>query len=336
MRTCVSLVLVLALLAGLPGPVRATPTNFQFDDVELGSVFQTIAVLGRFNVIIDPQVARAKMRVILKDVEPLDAMFLIARIQELRVKRVRWEEGSTAVSYAIGRPEKIEKGFEVANSRTIGLKYARAAQVAELLGNKLVKDIALTVDHDVRTNRLLLRGSEEILAKVSELVRDVDLPVPAMIARMTVLAGTPDKQEPIWHGTALVEQGVATRLHLATSGLKPGTAWRISKLAGEFSQRVNSDHFCTLTVGVDATLEKAGAGAQVRFTGEAQIKDGEEVVVGTVEVSPGEVVQLRVRPEVVKGVVKAFPPPQEKAAPGVPGQPTAPSKDGTTDVDLEL
>lgn len=174
-------VLAWCLAVFLPTAVRATPTDFNFKDVELANIFQTIAVLGKFNVIIDPQVARAKMVVALKQVEPLDALFLVARIQELKVKRVKWEEGSTTTTYAIGRPDKIEKGFEQANSRTIQLKYAKAEDVAGILQKGLGKDVNVGVERDARTNRLLLKGTEDVLSKVEGLIRDLDLPVPQVL-----------------------------------------------------------------------------------------------------------------------------------------------------------
>lgn len=164
-----------------PLAAHATPTDFNFKDVELANIFQTIAVLGKFNVIIDPSVARAKMVVSLKQVEPLDALFLVARIQELKVKRVKWEEGSTTTTYAIGRPDKIEKSFEAANSRTIQLKYAKAEDVAGILAKGLGKDVNVSVERDQRTNRLLLKGTEDVLAKVQDLIRDLDLPVPQVL-----------------------------------------------------------------------------------------------------------------------------------------------------------
>lgn len=169
----------LALL--MPFAAHATPTDFNFKDVELANIFQTIAVLGKFNVIIDPQVARAKMVVSLKQVEPLDALFLVSKIQELKVKRVKWEEGSTTTTYAIGRPDKIEKSFEQANSRTVQLKYAKAEDVAGILAKGLGKDVNIGVERDPRTNRLLLKGTEDVLTKVMDLVKDLDLPVPQVL-----------------------------------------------------------------------------------------------------------------------------------------------------------
>lgn len=173
--------LAAAVLLLLPGGLLATPTDFNFKDVELSAIFQTIAVLGKFNVIIDPQVARAKMVVALKQVEPLDALFLIARIQELKVKRVKWEEGSTTVTYAIARQEKIDKSFEQANSRTLQLRYAKAEDVAGILAKGLGKDVNVQVEKDPRTNKLLLKGTEEVLGKVEELVKTLDLPVPQVL-----------------------------------------------------------------------------------------------------------------------------------------------------------
>ena len=153
------------------------PTDFDFKDVELANIFQTIATLGGFHIIIDPQVARARMVVRLKQVAPLDALFLVAKMQELKVKRVKWDEGSTTVTYAIGRSDKIGKAYETANSRTVQLKYAKAEDVATILARGLGKDVNLGVERDPRTNRLLLKGTDEVLSKVQDLVRDLDLPM---------------------------------------------------------------------------------------------------------------------------------------------------------------
>lgn len=159
-----------------PDPRRhvAGPRDFAFEDVELGTIFRSIAAQGKFHVAIDPQIARAKMVVSLKQVEPLDALFLIARIQELKVKRVRWEVGSTTVTYAIARQEKIEKSFEQANTRTLQLRYTRAEDVARILARGLGKDVNVGVEKDARTNKLLFKGTEEVLSRVEELVRQLD------------------------------------------------------------------------------------------------------------------------------------------------------------------
>jgi hypothetical protein len=301
----------LVMILGITSPAAATPTDFNFKDVEISEIFQTVAVLGKFNVIVDPQCARAKMNVSLKQVEPLDALFAIAKMQELHVKRIRWEEGSTTVTYAIGRPDKIERNFEHANSRTLQVRFARAADVAAILEAKLPKSVNLAVNHDARTNRLVLHAPEAVLGSTQQLVADLDLPVPTINAKLTMFAGSPEKPSPVWSGTALVAQGIPGRVQLALGNVKPQPTWRVVKIAGDLLHRVNSDDFCSVTVVIDAVLDKNGTSAEVRFVTEVQVKDGEETIIGTMEVAPGEVVQLRMTPELIKTKFPA-PPPEPK------------------------
>lgn len=303
---------------------RAVPTDLNFKDVDLHDIFQTIAVLGKFNVIVDPQV-RSKMTVQLRQTEPMDALFLVARMQELRVKRVPWEEGTTTTTFAVGRFDRIEKSFEAVNGRTVQLKYSRAEEVAASLQRSLPKSFTGMVGFDARTNRLMMHGTEDALAHLSDLVRDLDLPTPAVQLKLTLLAGPEGKQTPIWSGTALVTQGSGGILRITASPAK-SSGWTLAGIECQFTAQVNDHNFCLLAVSCDAKVERNAAPATAKLAANLFAQDKEEVTIGTAEIAPGETLQLRVRPEVPQHAQTAAPA-DPHAKPGDPAS-SAPPDDG--------
>lgn len=144
---------------------------------ELTQIFQIIALAGGFNVVVDPRV-RQKMTVTLKDVEPLEAMETIARLNGLKIKKI---EGKKGFTYAVAPPEIIEKGFDNAFTRAVQLRYAKAEDVALVIAKGLGKDVNIGVEKDARTNKLVLRGTEEVLTRVNDLIKQLDLPVPQVL-----------------------------------------------------------------------------------------------------------------------------------------------------------
>ena len=326
MRIALSVVLVLALA----GNAAAVPTDFNFKDVELRNVFSTIGTLGKVNVVLDDTVGRMKTDLALRNVEPLDALFLVAKSHELKVKRVKWEEGSTTTTYFVGRREVVEKGFEYANSRTIQLKYANAEQVAAVLTRTMGKDHDITVDADPRTNRLMVRAVEEVLERMSLMVLDLDLPVPAVKLELTLLAGPGEKRQPVWHGSLLTLQGGAGHLEMNSPPAAKPSGWALMHMSATATSRTNSDNFCALSFTGEAKLDRAGAPTAAKFAAEVQAKDGEETTIGTVEVAPGEIVELRVRPVVEKRTVAPLPP-----APQVPSPAASPSPSRSVPDNLE-
>lgn len=145
---------------------------------ELTQIFNIIALSGGFNVLVDPRV-RQKMTITLKDVEPIEAMETIAKLNGLRIKRIEGTKGK--ITYAVAPPEIINNGFEVAFTRAIQLRYAKAEEVAQVIAKGLGKDVNINVEKDARTNKLVLRGTEEILSRVGELIKQLDLPVPQVM-----------------------------------------------------------------------------------------------------------------------------------------------------------
>jgi hypothetical protein len=97
-----------ALAPSAPAPPASGGVDLTFkSDTELLHIFESIATLGRFNVIVDPTV-RGRMSLTMRAVEPVDAMYTVARIHNLRVRRLK---SASRITFAIGRGEVIERGF---------------------------------------------------------------------------------------------------------------------------------------------------------------------------------------------------------------------------------
>jgi type II secretory pathway component GspD/PulD (secretin) len=154
-------------------------------DQELGVIFGTIGAAGGFNVIVDPKV-RARMNVNLKDVDALQALYMVARMNSLQVKRLEGFTGKT--TYAIAPPQIINDNFEIANSRTLTLSFAKADDLAPVIAKALGKDTNLQVEKDSRTNSLVLKGNEEVLGRVEKLVKALDLPVAQVLIDAKVVS----------------------------------------------------------------------------------------------------------------------------------------------------
>jgi|GEM_PF-736231 len=145
---------------------------------DLSVIFNIIARTGKFNVVLDPKV-RTKMTVDLSEVEPLEALYVVANLNNLKVKRLSDVKGKA--TYAVAPADVIEKGFEQGFTRTRRLRYAKAEEVALIVAKGLGKDVNIGVEKDARTNSLVLRGTEEILNKVDDLIKELDLPVPQVM-----------------------------------------------------------------------------------------------------------------------------------------------------------
>lgn len=317
-------VLVLALILA-PLPARSTPTDFSFKDVELSNIFQTIAVLGRFNVIIDPQVSRAKMTVLLKQLEPLDALYAIATIQELRVKRLESQielGGPMTETYAIGRVEKIANSFESGSTRTVLLRYTSPAEVCRVLApNTEAPHSRVRVSPDERSNRIVMFGPTDAMEPLEKLIGELDRPASQMKVQMFLVAGLAGKPEPVWQGTAMLVNGQPTRFEVTGGGKPTSTGWRVAKLSGQAMARVNPEGFSSVTVALDVTADDRGVTGQFKLHAQQQLNAGQETDAGSLEVSPGQVLTLRV----LTTPLTVTPPP-----PPPPPQPDPRDLEGTT------
>ena len=155
-------------------PAGSGRFGFRFDtETELNKVFKTIADSGKFGIVLDPGV-RAKMTLELDNVEPLVAMYLVANLHGLRVRKYEMASGYQVATYVIAPSDTIERAFERCNTQTVRLKRAKAEDVASMLSKNLGKDVTLGVEHDSRTNSLVMRGSPEDLGRAQRIIEDLD------------------------------------------------------------------------------------------------------------------------------------------------------------------
>lgn len=176
------------------GPKGTGPRDFSFKDEPLEAIFGEFAEAGGFSVAVAPEVAKAKMVVRLKQVEPLDALFLVAKIQELRVRRDPAAFQAGVLKYIVSRPDKIEKSYQFGNSRTFKLRTCRANDVRNVVLKRLGKDANIAIETDTKTNLILLRAPEELLSRaisiVWELERSASLSLPVGTGRASVVQGS--------------------------------------------------------------------------------------------------------------------------------------------------
>jgi len=145
---------------------------------EVTTIFEVIGTVGNFNVAVDPRV-RQKMQLNVKNIEPVEAMYLVARLANLRVKKVEDIKGRP--TYVVGTKDLIEEQFEPGLTRSYRLRYAKAEEVAQVLAQGLGKDTNIQVQQDPRTNQVIVAGNEDILNRVDDLIKGLDLPVPQVL-----------------------------------------------------------------------------------------------------------------------------------------------------------
>lgn len=145
----------------------ADPTDFSFHDETLETIFSKVAQAGNFRASIDPTVAKLRMTVTLRQVEPLDALFLLARIQELQVKR-KPAPPAGPLNYHVWRSDRIVRTYCCANSRTIQLRHADCKAVADSVRKGLHKKEDLGIEIDARTNRILIKGTDAAMEQAAK------------------------------------------------------------------------------------------------------------------------------------------------------------------------
>ncbi len=135
------------LLAGGAASLSADPgIDLRFQDVEISSVFRVISRLAGKNILLGKEV-RGKITLDLSDVDPMQAIHLVAAVNKHKVL-VR---NNIVI---VGNPETIAFVRGAGNVKIIPLRYGDAAELAEKL-NRLYKG-KIEVVADERTNSLLI------------------------------------------------------------------------------------------------------------------------------------------------------------------------------------
>ena len=175
-RVILTAIYVFCVVFSPLGASRASAFTLKNRDIDVRDVCQMIARAAKINCVFSKDV-RGKIAVELKDVPPLEALKLIAKINKLEVHEVEGLKNT----YAIARGDDIRNNFEQGMNRVYTLSYAKAEEMQGILSKALGKSANLNVEVDARTNSLVATGSEEILQKVGELIKKLDKSVPQVL-----------------------------------------------------------------------------------------------------------------------------------------------------------
>lgn len=287
-------------------PSLAVDFNFKAG-TELARAFETISIIGKFNVVVCPGTANVEASYAPRGVEPADAMKMLASAHGLTVRRVQSGETPT---YAVGKPEQIRERFENAMSRAVTLRWTSPKQVAAQIANQI--DSGVLLSGDERTRTLMVRGPEEAIAKVEQLVQALDVPMAQVRVNLVLSAGAPGKLEPVWTGAQVVESGQEAHFEVSETG--KGSGWRVVKLAGSFQVNVNAQNFSALKGRLDAELEGPSGPVKTAITSQVSAGDAATVQLGRHELGGERALTLTAKVETLdrEGLAGAV------TAPGVP------------------
>lgn len=152
-----------------------TPVSMDFKGADLRDVFRTLAQIADVNVITHQSVL-GEVTLTLTEIPFIEAIDLITMINDLEY---RWV-GKTLL---VASPGKLEDNFKKQRMETFKIQYAQLDKLKEILENLIIDG---TVLMDQRTKRLMVVADEEALAKASEVVNNVDVPIPQIFLDVRV------------------------------------------------------------------------------------------------------------------------------------------------------
>lgn len=136
--------------------------DLKFNQANLEDVLKVISEASAQNILLDPTLKGKKIDLYLKGVSTEDALELLYGAYDLESTRI----GNVLF---VSTPEKIKRG--AMKTKTIGLKNINSDHAKSLIGN-LVSAVNLAEG----SNKLVLVGSPQELAKAEKILKEVDVP----------------------------------------------------------------------------------------------------------------------------------------------------------------
>ncbi|MBI3039813.1 hypothetical protein HYY75_12340 [bacterium] len=168
-----SKIAMLAILTSLtlwvfPQKVSAEDNiSLNFRDADIRDVINLISQKSGTNIIVEKGV-RGTVTVRLNDVYYEEAMNLIAKTNGVAVRKI----GNT---WVLADEKKLADSFDKGLTITKRLQYAKAADVAKVIGQTVKKDVKVATDD--RINAVIVSGTKDMLDEVKKLIETIDTPV---------------------------------------------------------------------------------------------------------------------------------------------------------------
>lgn len=157
---------VFLVVGGLAGAVHAQGdfVDMEFEGARLGDVLQVLAVLGGYNVMVDPGVD-SDVSFRLRGMTVDDALEMIIRTSGYSYRQM----GNTLI---VGTESSLKARFDTVESKVLPLQFADATVLLPVL-KLLLPDVEAHADTAARA--LVVRGTAAELAKAEELIRERDV-----------------------------------------------------------------------------------------------------------------------------------------------------------------
>lgn len=179
MKRIIGVILLIALMS-FSAMAKSEYVTLRVIDRDIKTLLKGIAMTAGINLITEKNVS-GKITLELEDVYYEKALELIAKTNGYTIRK----EDNT---YIIGEPQKLSDGFDVGFNKTYKLENAKGADVAQILQNIFKKkDEQIEVTADDRINTIIVTGSSQVLSKIDDLVKKLDVPVPQVMIEAKVV-----------------------------------------------------------------------------------------------------------------------------------------------------
>ncbi|MDH5360809.1 MAG: type IV pilus secretin PilQ [Gammaproteobacteria bacterium] len=173
--------------------------NLNFQDIEVRAVLQIIADFTSLNIVVSDTVT-GNVTLRLKNVPWDEALDIILKSKGLALRR---SGNILLVAPADEIAERDKRELETRKQRaqlaplrneTIQVNYAKAADIAALLKSEKTSLLSErgSVSIDERTNKLLLKDSDDNLLQVHRLVKELDVPVRQVLIESRIVIANDD------------------------------------------------------------------------------------------------------------------------------------------------
>ncbi len=156
-------------------------------ETELQALMKILATQLNVNILVDPQEAKRKVTVSLKNVNAKKALEYIAKLNKLEL---RFPEEGKEDLLVIARSDTLQSAFDQALSKTFQLRYASAVKMANILQKALAKSGNVQIEVDERTNSLIVSGTQALIDGVDKLQKELDKPVPQVLIDSKIVSVT--------------------------------------------------------------------------------------------------------------------------------------------------
>lgn len=164
----------MACLLVMVCPSLAFSESFRFRSIPLESALQTLAVLGKFNVIINRDVSRLPVDLVIDDARPIEALRLLCATMGVRATVVQDKDIGRVVRIdATGAPGAIARAVHPA-CRSITLRRTTAATQGQVILESLGRDLNLGARIVPARNRVIVWGTRAEVDSAKAIILALD------------------------------------------------------------------------------------------------------------------------------------------------------------------